>query len=67
MVAFECRADLLTKIIAERIGIFMEVFWAGGGCLLHFVNGIIWRNDSVNRAPVFCDISEYPEFRQYNR
>jgi len=49
----------LTKLTAERIGIFMQVFWAGGGCLLHFLNALIWRNDAFNRAPVFCDISEY--------
>ena len=46
------------KSIAERIGIFMFAFWGGGGCLLLFVNGMIWRNDALDRAPVFCDISE---------
>jgi len=47
---------------AERIGIFMLIFWNGGGSLLHFLNGIIWRNDALNHAPVFCDISEFQHF-----
>ena len=49
-----------TKVtIAERIGILCQAFWLCGGCLLFFVNGMVWRHDSVNRAPLLCDISEW--------
>jgi len=63
MVVAVCGAD---QASAERIGIFMHVLWVGGGCLLSFLNGIIWRNDALNRAPIFCDISEYEHSASIN-
>ncbi|KDQ50576.1 hypothetical protein JAAARDRAFT_580049 [Jaapia argillacea MUCL 33604] len=31
--------------------------WSAVGCLNSFINSIIWRNNMVNWAPVWCDIS----------
>lgn len=35
------------------------IFWSGTGCLIHFINAIIWNDNAVNQAPVWCDISEH--------
>ncbi|KAJ7023533.1 hypothetical protein C8F04DRAFT_181382 [Mycena alexandri] len=31
--------------------------WSAFACLNQFVNSVVWANDSINRAPVWCDIS----------
>lgn len=31
--------------------------WAITLNMLAFINGVVWRNDALDRAPVFCDIS----------
>ncbi|OAX30669.1 fungal pheromone STE3G-protein-coupled receptor, partial [Rhizopogon vinicolor AM-OR11-026] len=33
------------------------MLWTGISCLIQFVNSIIWRNNALNVAPVWCDIS----------
>lgn len=35
--------------------------WTGLSCLVFFINSIIWNNNIVNRAPVWCDISKSPD------
>lgn len=42
---------------AWNSGTCMYIAWTALGCLLHFVNSIIWRNNALNVAPVWCDIS----------
>ena len=32
------------------------MFWTGLGCLLQFVNSIVWNKNMTNRAPAYCDI-----------
>ncbi|KAI6106634.1 putative fungal pheromone GPCR, STE3-type [Pisolithus croceorrhizus] len=42
---------------AWNSGTCMYIAWTALGCLLHFVNSIVWRNSALNVAPVWCDIS----------
>ena len=35
------------------------IFWAGTGSLVYFINGIVWRDNATNWAPVWCDIGEH--------
>lgn len=40
------------------MGTVLWIFWAGTGCLIYFINAIIWRDNVTNWAPVWCDIGE---------
>lgn len=42
---------------AWNCGTCMYIIWTALGCLLHFINAIVWRNSALNVAPVWCDIS----------
>lgn len=39
--------------------------WTALGCLNQFINSIVWANDAINYAPVWCDICTL--FMPYNR
>ncbi|KAJ3541588.1 hypothetical protein NM688_g6064 [Phlebia brevispora] len=41
---------------AWNVGSVLWIFWSGTGCLIQFINAIVWRNNVVNGAPVWCDI-----------
>ncbi|EKM52809.1 uncharacterized protein PHACADRAFT_261451 [Phanerochaete carnosa HHB-10118-sp] len=41
---------------AWNMGAVLWVFWSGTGCLIYFVNGIIWHDNTIDCAPVWCDI-----------
>jgi pheromone a factor receptor len=32
------------------------MIWTGLGCLIQFVNSLVWNKNTTNRAPVYCDI-----------
>ncbi|KAJ7921878.1 fungal pheromone STE3G-protein-coupled receptor, partial [Mycena leptocephala] len=38
-------------------GTCFYIMWSALACLNQFVNSVVWANDSINRAPVWCDIS----------
>ncbi|KAH7912936.1 pheromone A receptor-domain-containing protein [Hygrophoropsis aurantiaca] len=40
-----------------NIGTCMYIAWTSLGCLIQFVNSILWNNNVINRAPIWCDIS----------
>ncbi|KAF9221756.1 STE3-domain-containing protein [Gyrodon lividus] len=42
---------------AWNAGTCAYIIWASLGCLLEFVNSVVWRNNALNIAPVWCDIS----------
>ncbi|KAI0694927.1 STE3-domain-containing protein [Cerioporus squamosus] len=42
---------------AWNVGCVLYIFWMGGQCLLQFINMMIWRNNAINVAPVWCDIT----------
>ncbi|KAF8437132.1 pheromone A receptor-domain-containing protein [Boletus edulis BED1] len=39
-------------------GISMYMLWTSLGCLILFVNSILWNDNVMNWAPVWCDISK---------
>lgn len=43
---------------AWNSGTCFYVFWTALGCLNQFINSIVWANDAIIRAPVWCDICE---------
>ncbi|KAJ7353546.1 GPCR fungal pheromone mating factor, partial [Mycena albidolilacea] len=42
---------------AWNSGTCFYMMWASLACLNQFVNSLVWADDSINRAPVWCDIS----------
>ena len=41
---------------AWNSGTCFYVFWTSLACLNQFINSVVWANDALNRAPVWCDI-----------
>ena len=52
------RQSLNRARVAWNVGCVLYIFWMGGQCLLQFINMMIWRDNAINVAPVWCDISE---------
>lgn len=40
----------------------MYMIWTGFGCLIFFINSIVWKDNVTNWAPVWCDIGTSPSF-----
>ncbi|PIL26108.1 hypothetical protein GSI_11862 [Ganoderma sinense ZZ0214-1] len=41
---------------AWNVGCILYIFWVGGQCLFHGINVLIWKDNVINSAPVWCDI-----------
>ncbi|KAI0796071.1 GPCR fungal pheromone mating factor [Abortiporus biennis] len=39
-----------------NVGGILYVVWSAILCLNQFINMVVWRNDAINRSPVWCDI-----------
>ena len=39
-----------------HVGTCMYMVWTALGCLVHFVDSIVWNGNAINWAPVWCDI-----------
>lgn len=50
----------LTFSIAWNVGTCLFMVWIAAGCLIQFVNSIIWNGNTINHAPVWCDIGRCP-------
>ena len=44
---------------AWNIGTCMYMIWTALGCLVHFVDSIVWNGNTINWAPVWCDIGTF--------
>ncbi|KAF8963268.1 pheromone A receptor-domain-containing protein [Flammula alnicola] len=42
---------------AWNSGTCLYMIWTALGCLNLFINSIVWRDDAIDRAPIWCDIS----------
>ncbi|KAJ7622377.1 pheromone A receptor-domain-containing protein [Roridomyces roridus] len=42
---------------AWNSGTCFYIMWSALSCLNQFVNSVVWADDMINRAPVWCDIS----------
>ena len=59
-------SKLKLTISAWNVGTPLFLAWAGLGCLFLGINSIIWNHNTVNWAPVWCDISQFPSFALSN-
>ena len=60
-----CSRDLEYLILgmydtAWNMGTCLYMIWTGLGCLLQCINSIVWNKNTINRAPVYCDICKSP-------
>ncbi|KAH9936514.1 putative fungal pheromone GPCR, STE3-type [Fomitopsis serialis] len=42
---------------AWNMGCVQYIFWVGSQCLLQFIGNIVWKDNTINWAPVWCDIA----------
>ncbi|KAL4259943.1 G-protein coupled receptor 4 family protein [Pleurotus pulmonarius] len=42
---------------AWNSGTCLYMIWTAIGCLVYFVNSIVWHNNAIDWAPLWCDIS----------
>jgi len=52
-----CYIPLAWHFEAWNVGCVLFIFWSGTQCLNQFINHMIWWDNAVNWAPVWCDIS----------
>ncbi|TCD64812.1 a-factor receptor [Steccherinum ochraceum] len=51
-----CYIPLAWHFEAWNVGCVLYIFWIGTSCLIQFINLIVWWDNAVNLAPVWCDI-----------
>ncbi|KAI1790868.1 putative fungal pheromoneG-protein-coupled receptor [Ganoderma leucocontextum] len=42
--------------VAWNVGCVLYIFWVGGQCLFHTINVLVWKDNVINSAPMWCDI-----------
>ncbi|TDL19932.1 STE3-domain-containing protein [Rickenella mellea] len=61
VVSFLCFLLLLSPLPwqfrAWNTGTCMYIFWIATDCLICFINSLVWHNNAIDWAPVYCDIS----------
>ncbi|TDL19573.1 pheromone receptor [Rickenella mellea] len=50
-------APLQLHLRLRNAGTSMYIIWTATSCLILFVNSLVWRNNAIDKAPVWCDIS----------
>ena len=54
----DCSTQFQDYGAAWNTGTCLYMIWAGLGCLIQCVNSIVWNKNTINRAPVYCDIGK---------
>ncbi|KAI0830071.1 STE3-domain-containing protein [Trametes gibbosa] len=44
---------------AWNVGCVLYIFWIGTQCLFQFINSVVWRDNAINWAPAWCDITTH--------
>ncbi len=44
---------------AWNTGTCMYILWTATGCLIWFINSLVWHNNAIDWAPVYCDICPF--------
>ena len=47
---------LWSHLQSRNVGTCMYMIWTAIACLIHFVDSIVWSGNTINWAPVWCDI-----------
>ena len=57
-----CLVPLPWHLQAWNTGTCLYMIWTAVACLTGFVNSVVWHNNTINWAPVWCDICMYLAF-----
>ncbi|TDL19941.1 fungal pheromone STE3G-protein-coupled receptor [Rickenella mellea] len=61
IVSFLCFLLVLSPLPwqfrAWNTGTCMYILWTATDCLIWFINSLVWHNNAIDWAPVYCDIS----------
>ncbi|KAI9509916.1 pheromone A receptor-domain-containing protein [Russula earlei] len=52
-----CAIPFYWHLEAWNTGTCLYMAWTGLACLIQCINSIVWNNNMINRAPVYCDIA----------
>ncbi|KAI0270665.1 pheromone A receptor-domain-containing protein [Gloeopeniophorella convolvens] len=52
-----CAVPFYWHLEAWNTGTCLYMAWTGLGCLMQFVNSVVWDRNMINKAPIYCDIS----------
>jgi len=52
-----CAIPFYWHLEAWNAGTCLYMAWTGLGCLMQCINSIVWNNNMIDKAPVYCDIS----------
>jgi len=52
-----CAIPFYWHLEAWNAGTCLYMAWTGLGCLMQFINSIVWYENMADKAPVYCDIS----------
>jgi pheromone a factor receptor len=50
--------NIKAHITAWNTGTCMYMIWTALGCLIYFINSILWRGNVLDKAPIYCDIGK---------
>jgi pheromone a factor receptor len=50
--------NMKLHITACNTGTCMYMIWTALGCLISFINSILWRGNVLDKAPIYCDIGK---------
>ncbi|KAH9964939.1 pheromone A receptor-domain-containing protein [Russula dissimulans] len=51
-----CAVPFYWHLEAWNTGTCLYMAWTGLGCLIQCINSIVWNNNMIDKAPVYCDI-----------
>ncbi|TFK67121.1 STE3-domain-containing protein [Pluteus cervinus] len=52
-----CTIPLPWHLEAWNTGMCLYMVWTGLGCLILFINSIVWHHNAINWSPIWCDIT----------
>ncbi|TFK62094.1 STE3-domain-containing protein [Pluteus cervinus] len=52
-----CMIPLPWHMEAWNTGTCLYMIWTGLGCLILFINSIVWYHNAINWSPIWCDIA----------
>ncbi|TFK67122.1 STE3-domain-containing protein [Pluteus cervinus] len=52
-----CMVPLPWHLEAWNAGMCLYMVWTGLGCLILFINSIVWHHNAINWSPIWCDIT----------
>jgi pheromone a factor receptor len=50
--------NIKVHVTAWNTGTCMYMVWTALGCLIYFINSILWRGNVLDKAPIYCDIGK---------